>query len=144
MSSYFWHTTMHSLCPRRAAPKPDMSMLSDPKGKIAKQMQSWQTVFMFDILSCLPILDNVLRTYEVVPEGNDLGGAKRSRMSAVIRTRKGRSFARQSGEFVHGALTSQLHISFAQIIPEITTASIPPPGKVEAPTKYRPFIGVLK
>jgi len=71
------------------------------------------------------------------------GGAKhRSRMSAVIRTRKGRSFAKQSGEFVHDA--SQLHMSFAQMIPEITTASIPPPGKVEALAKYKPFIGVLK
>jgi hypothetical protein len=37
-----------------------------------------------------------------------------------------------------------LYMSFAQIMPEITAASIPPPGKVEAPTRYRPFIGVLK
>jgi hypothetical protein len=27
--------------------KPDMSILSDPKGKLAKQAQSWQTAFMF-------------------------------------------------------------------------------------------------
>jgi len=36
------------------------------------------------------------------------------------------------------------HISWAQTIPDITTASIPPPGKVEALAKYRPFKGVLK
>ena len=41
-------------------------------------------------------------------------------------------------------LTFQLHTSFAQIIPEITVASIPPPGKVDALARYKPFIGVLK
>ena len=38
----------------------------------------------------------------------------------------------------------QLHMSFAHIIPEIMTASIPPPGKVDAPTRYNPLTGVLK
>ncbi len=32
---------------RRAAPKPDMSMLSDPEGRVEKQAQGWQIAFMF-------------------------------------------------------------------------------------------------
>ena len=35
-------------------------------------------------------------------------------------------------------------MSFAQIIPDIITAYILPPGKVEALAKYKPVIGVLK
>jgi len=35
-------------------------------------------------------------------------------------------------------------MSFAQIIPDIITASILPIGKVEALAKYKPVIGVLK
>ena len=35
-------------------------------------------------------------------------------------------------------------MSFAQIIPDIITAYILSPGKVEALAKYKPVIGVLK
>jgi len=95
-------------------------------------------------MSCLLSFSFMLQGTRHGPDGLEIRGIRGGRSGAVIRTLENRRCAKQSEEFVHGALPFQLHMSFAQIIPEIVTASIPPPGKVEALAKYKPLIGVLK